>query len=137
MLMRVLVNKQAGYVHRDIRWPNVACDALQQRYFLLDLEMCAKMDQVPTAAVAVQQWDVNTLVHGHYTAASDLYQLGLLLQLHTHLCKSRAGTGFVRALCLPPNKQTQTQASQWLSHPWICCPGIGCTAAGAVIGCGA
>ena len=120
---------QEGYVHRDLRWPNCACDVSKAHYFLLDLEMCAPADELP-AGTAEQQWDDDTLADGRYTRASDLYEFGRMLQHKVNLCRSRLSTAFLMALCQPAAQQQQTTA-YFLSHRWINCPGNGCTAAGA------
>eukprot|EP00611_Tribonema_gayanum_P032757 TRINITY_DN990_c0_g1_i6.p1 TRINITY_DN990_c0_g1~~TRINITY_DN990_c0_g1_i6.p1 ORF type:complete len:378 (-),score=58.32 TRINITY_DN990_c0_g1_i6:160-1293(-) len=122
---------QEGFVHRDLRWPNCACDASKSHYFLLDLEMCATADEVPTGTAQQQHWDTDTLDSGRYTRASDLHQLGRMLQEKAVLCTSRAATLFLRALCTPAAQQRRTVA-EFLSDRWISCPGSVCTAAGAI-----
>jgi hypothetical protein len=124
---------QAGFVHRDLRWPNCACDATQMHYFLLDLEMCAPADETPTGTAHVP-WGVDALDGGRYIRASDLYELARMLQ-QANVSESRASAAFLRALCKPAAQQ-QLTVFDFLSHQWIRCCGQGCTVAGAAaIGC--
>jgi len=69
----------ANFVYRDLRWPNVAAHYDRSHWFLLDLEMCVREDQGALPAAALASWDAGTLVDGRYVAASDLYQLYLLV----------------------------------------------------------
>jgi hypothetical protein len=122
---------QACYVHRDLRWENCACD-LSWRYFLLDLELCAPAGQQPSFRLV--GWSDDALVAGCYTPASDLHQLGLLLQsvlpAGTLSTEARA---FLAALAWPAAtlEQQQRTAHTLLQSPWIGCAGEHCGAAGA------
>ncbi|KAK9905857.1 hypothetical protein WJX75_007682 [Coccomyxa subellipsoidea] len=55
------------HVHRDLRWENGACDLTKTRYFLLDLELCAKINKKPS--FNLQSWDSDTLVDGRAAGA--------------------------------------------------------------------
>ena len=119
---------QSGHVHRDMHWNNGACDLSKTRYFLLDLELCAEVDQKP--CFNLQSWNRDTLVHGRYTVASDLHSLGrMLAELYAKIV-SEEGRAFVAELCRPAREQ-QHSAEQLMSHAWIGCQGEHCRAAGA------
>lgn len=115
-------------MHRDVHWKNGACDLTKTGYFLLDLELCAEVDQEP--GFNLRSWDSDTLVHDRYTAASDLHSLGrMLLELYT-IIVSEEGRSFLAELRRPAKEQQQS-AEQLLSHAWIRCEGVHCRAAGA------
>ena len=120
---------QAGFVHRDLRWENIACDISQQRYFLLNLELCDHADKRPPFNLT--SWDSNTLVDGRYTQASDLHSLGRMLgDLLGGAILSADGRSFVAALCQPAS-QHQFTVSQLLGSEWMQCKGEHCRVAGA------
>ena len=47
MALTIGLDMQAGFVHRDLRWENTACDVTKRHFFLLDLETVAPVDQAP------------------------------------------------------------------------------------------
>ncbi|KXZ56075.1 hypothetical protein GPECTOR_2g957 [Gonium pectorale] len=117
---------QAGFVHRDLRWDNIACSPAAggscHRWFLIDLEACAPADQPPAHSFRPAGWHPDaTLVGGRYTRASDLYHLGLLLvEKCDTLVASTEGKAFLAAICTPPRDQQQS-AADLLSHEWLEC----------------
>jgi hypothetical protein len=117
----------AGFVHRDLRWENVAADFTKTRYFLLDLELCGRLGAKPKFHLST--WGADTLVEGMYTAASDLTQLGKLLQSHT--IRSTKGQHFLQKLQVPASA-LKASAAGLLRHSWIGCSGASCVAAGAL-----
>ena len=119
---------QSKHVHRDLRWENGACDLTKTRYFLLDLELCAKINKKPS--FNLQSWDSDTLVDGRYTVASDLHSLGRMLCELQAIIVSEEGRSFLAELCRPAQEQ-QKSAEQLMSHAWIKCQGVHCRAAGA------
>ncbi len=120
---------QAEAVHRDLRWENVACDLSKLRYYLLDLETCARADRRPT--FISRSWDNATLVDGSYTPASDLHCLGLMLHAKcVNLITSSEGKAFLQDLGGPAS-ELQSSAAQLLRHSWISCTGTNCMSAGA------
>jgi hypothetical protein len=111
----------AGYLHRDIRSPNILYDPVAKQYILIDFEHGGKVgngeevqiygDDVPLAA-----WDSGTLDDGLYTAMSEMYQLGKLLrEKFGHLILSDQGKDFVKKL-----KGKKMTAEEALKHEWIC-----------------
>ena len=120
---------QAGFVHRDLRWENNACDIFRQRYFLLDLELCDHANNRPPFNLA--SWDSNTLVDGQYTQASDLHSLGQMLRdLLGGAILSAEGRSLVATLCRPASQHLYT-VSQLLDSAWMQCKGEHCRVAGA------
>ncbi len=115
-------------MHRDLRWANGACDIDKERYFLLDLELCAEIDKEPS--FNLRSWGKYALVDGRYTAASDLHSLGRMLHKLKATIVSKEGKDFVADLCRPAREQKQS-AEQLLSHAWIRCQGEHCRDAGA------
>lgn len=119
----------AGFVHRDLRWENNACDIFRQRYFLLDLELCDHANNRPPFNLA--SWDSNTLVDGQYTQASDLHSLGQMLRdLLGGAILSAEGRSLVATLCRPASQHLYT-VSQLLDSAWMQCKGEHCRVAGA------
>ena len=119
---------QSGHVYRDLHWDNGACDISKTGYFLLDLELCDEIDKEPD--FNMRSWGKETLVHGRYTVASDLHNLGrMLAELHAMIA-TEEGKSFVEELVRPAREQ-QHSAEQLLSHAWIGCEGVHCGAAGA------
>ncbi|KXZ46145.1 hypothetical protein GPECTOR_46g214 [Gonium pectorale] len=127
---------QAGFVHRDLRWDNIACSPAAggscHRWFLIDLEACVPADQPPVHSFRPAGWHPDaTLVAGRYTCASDLYHLGLLLvQKCDTVVASAEGEAFLAAICTPPRDQQQS-AADLLSHAWLKCRPDSCKVAGA------
>ena len=115
-------------MYRDLRWENGACDLTKTRYFLLDLELCAKINEKPR--FNLQSWDSETLVDGLYTVASDLHSLGRMLCELAAIIVSEEGRSFLAELRRPAREQ-QKSAEQLMSHAWIRCQGVHCRAAGA------
>jgi hypothetical protein len=121
---------QAGFVHRDLRWENVACIYGTKRWYLLDLEACCVVDKDPQTFRSVI-WDSNTLVGGLYTVASDLHLLGMLINKHCSLLLSEDAISFLQLLTRPAAELGTLSADELLRHSWINCPGTTCRDAGA------
>lgn len=120
---------QAGLVHRDLRLENSACThTTPRRWFLLDLECCARPNQ-PAASLHTASIP-GVLVDGCYTRASDIAMLGLLLNAHNARVTSTDGREFMEAVCLPANEQ-QHSTQQLLGFRWLRCRGLLCVEAGA------
>ncbi len=62
-------------MHRDLRWPNVAC-TVDWGYFLLDLETCQRADETPD--IYMRSWE-DLLQDNKYTKAFDICVLGRML----------------------------------------------------------
>jgi len=123
----------AGFVHRDLRWPNVAAAYDKTRWFLLDLEMCVRVDRACQPARRPPSWTTGTLVGNSYVAASDLYQLGRMLQDHRQHVSSAEGLQFMSLLASPAQElhDRAVTAQSLLAHAWLQCPGVHCAEVGA------
>jgi hypothetical protein len=111
---------RAGYIHRDIRFPNILYDPVRKQYFLIDFEHGAKVgngEEVQTYGDkdTLTAWDGGTLDGGLYTEMSEMYQLGKLLDKEfDHLISDHA-KDFVEKL-----KGKKMTAEEALEHEWIC-----------------
>lgn len=78
-------------------------------------------------------WDADTLVEGRYVAASDLHQLGIMLQDYNSRVTSPQGREFLSLLARPAQalQAGAVTAGSLLEHLWLQCPGARCTEAGA------
>ena len=114
-------------MHRDLRWPNVAC-SVERAFFLLDLETCDRADRTPEISMSI--WE-GLLQYTKYTKATDICLLGRMLCNLTAMQQqlSPEGTAFKHRIFLPVG-QAGT-AVQLLHHPWIACQGQDCRVAGA------
>ncbi|PNH00231.1 hypothetical protein TSOC_013958 [Tetrabaena socialis] len=124
---------EADFVHRDLRWDNFACSPGSRRWFLLDLETCAPIDQPPPQGFEPVGWQSGTtLVAGRYTRASDIFQLALAVQPNCEqVVVSAEGRAFLEVILTPPAKQERS-AKQLLEHEWLRCEGASmCRAVGA------
>eukprot|EP00198_Chlamydomonas_reinhardtii_P001927 XP_001691263.1 predicted protein [Chlamydomonas reinhardtii] len=124
---------KAGFVHRDLRWDNVACCAREpRRWFLIDLECSAAADAEVLTGFQLMGWETGvTLVNGRYTRESDIYQLGRLVEKACERLElSDAAKEFMSALLTRPTQQ-RSSAARLLSNKWISCVGAACRAAGA------
>ncbi|KAG5186224.1 hypothetical protein JKP88DRAFT_260958 [Tribonema minus] len=120
---------QAELVHRDLRWPNLACDMESaSRFYLLDLEMCARADCKPAMAHPPAHWGPHALVGSLYTAASDLHCMGVMLRQYVNLATSDNARNFL-GIVSAHAKDLRESAVELLQHPWISCAGAACTAA--------
>ena len=125
-----------GIVHRDLRWDNVARSE-GFKYFLIDLEACAREGGAPTCRLKC--WQSQTLEAApdgteRYTSASDIHLLGILLdsvahKLH-HPPMSCTGRAFLDGL-LNDDAAQRPSATAALEHAWIACVGATCLEAGA------
>ncbi|DBB06276.1 TPA: hypothetical protein ACH3X1_011852 [Trebouxia sp. C0004] len=118
---------KANFVHRDLRWANVACTT-ERAYFLLDLETCHWADQTPQIHLHI--WE-GLLQDSKYTKASDICLLGrMLCGLHAMQQPLTPDGMAFKHLISQPVGQALT-AAQLLSHCWIACQGLDCRVAGA------
>ena len=114
-------------MHRDLRWPNVACTA-DKAYFLLDLETCQRADE--KSEIYMRIWE-GLLQDEKYTKASDICLLGRTLCELDAMQQQLSPSGIsFKQLISQPVGQAST-ATQLLSHPWIACQGLDCRVAGA------
>ena len=103
------------------------------RRFLLDLEMCVRVGGTRQPARRPPTWTTDTLVDNAYVPASDLYQLGRMLQDHRQLVSSEQGLQFLSLLSRPAQElhAGTVTAQSLLAHAWLQCPGVHCAEAGA------
>ena len=120
---------QVGWVHRDIRWENTACEASKQHFFLLDLETVAPLDQLPGFHLA--SWGDGTLQANFYTTLSDLRMLGKIMLECKYLLKPQAAQEVFHLLTGAAGPNSDLSAQSLLSSPWIACSRESCRAAGA------
>ena len=120
---------QAGWVHRDLCWENIACDVSKQHFFLLDLEAVAPADQLP--GFHLVSWGDDTLQANVYTRLSDLRMLGKMMFECRDLLKSQAAQEVLRLLTGAAGPTPHLSAQNLLDSTWINCSGDTCRAAGA------
>lgn len=106
----------AGFVHRDIRWPNVIYVADRNRWLLIDLEHAGRLGGVCSQApFPLAAWDNATLEPDRtYSAASDLRMVASHLLSHIPL-PSAAAEDFRKAV-LDGRLVTAETA---LQHSWF------------------
>ncbi|CAG8636875.1 7798_t:CDS:2 [Paraglomus occultum] len=105
---------QGGFVHCDIRLPNIVYDNHAQdgyKYILIDFEH--GLHAGTHVNITLNEWDENTLDHGKYKPSSDMYQLGKLLENFSSKLSAN-GKDFVDKL-----KGKKTSAQNALLHSWI------------------
>jgi len=106
---------QCGYVHRDVRLPNIVYDPGNRKgyeYVLIDFEHGGHVNE--TFDTLLTQWDLGTLDQTNtYTTLSEMYQLGKLLE-ELNTMTSDEGRDFVRRL-----RDKRMEADAALRHRWI------------------
>lgn len=118
--LRVLHVK--GYVHRDVRWPNVLRDAGGGR-LLIDFEL-ADEQGLPLSAGAVRAEYLppeHLQTDNGYTCAGDLYKVGRLLAdwaTQKNVILSPEAQLFCTALCVDAPEERLT-ADAALNHTWL------------------
>lgn len=115
---------QGGFLHRDIRMPNIVYDPVVRQYVLIDFEHGYSMpEQGPKIkrqrseanVTLLKEWDTETLVDGKYTKVSEMYQLGKLLRQEFLALFSPDGMVFLDLLA-----SKQMTAETALMHGWLC-----------------
>lgn len=101
--------------------------------FLLDLEMCVRVDRTQPPAQGLASWTPGTLVEGRYVPASDLHRLGLMLQDHKSRVTSDEGRKFLDSLARSAQElqAAAVTAGSLLGDMWLKCGGLHCDGAGA------
>ncbi|RHZ81095.1 hypothetical protein Glove_123g107 [Diversispora epigaea] len=105
---------KGGYVHRDIRLPNILFihGVTNYKYVLIDFEHTNVGGLV--VSEWLKDWDDNTLTNKNkYTRQSDLYQFGKMLR-NLNVVNSEAGKKFLDGL---GNKRIHI--NNILGHEWI------------------
>lgn len=129
-----------NFVHRDLRWDNVAC-TFDFKYFLIDLELAGQAG-VWQPTRPLRGWGPHTLVDVGggsvaYHPASDMYEVGRLIlggergdgTLSHKISVSMAGKQLAESLMAAGASERPT-AAQALRHAWIGCVGAGCAGVG-------
>ena len=83
-ILRALVGLHAqGFVHRDIRWPNILCLG-NRSFILIDFESAGRVgDSIPEELLqsrALDPWVVSDVEHKYYPW-NDMYQVGKLIDV--------------------------------------------------------
>ncbi|RHZ62043.1 hypothetical protein Glove_344g93 [Diversispora epigaea] len=105
---------EGGYVHCDIRLPNIIFihGVTNYKYVLIDFEHANLGDF--KVSERLKDWDNNTLTKkNHYTRQSDLYQFGKMLR-NLNVVNSEAGKKFLDGL-----KKKQLFTNNVLGHAWF------------------
>lgn len=115
---------KAGFGHGDLRWENVvwvtdSCFVVIDLEGTIALDRQEEMQQVLGCAVCPCAWGANkeALVGGRFTAASDLYMLGRMVQQIQEVhptAVSEAGVGLMHELL---NKRISLELAQ--AHTWL------------------
>jgi hypothetical protein len=107
-----------GYVHRDVRWPNVlSLDSGE--WLLIDFELAgATGAPVPEGRICRELVSPEARPTGTpYTAADDVWQVGRLMQMAEELVLSREAEAF--AALLTTVQEQRPSASEALLLPWL------------------
>lgn len=109
-----------------MRWENTAC-TLQRRYFLLDLELCARPGKPIFSSL--QTWPDKILQEdGAYTEASDTLTLRSML-LDLNIVGSPQGHAFLKRMQPAAPGQAVPTVEVLLSDDWVSCIGDACVSA--------
>jgi hypothetical protein len=114
-----------GYGHYDVRPDNFTCNASKTYYLWLDLELVGLLgERRPFSLEAWKQLPESPLVNGVYTATSDLYCFGQMLNTWGRLVESDEGKAVLQAMAQPPSKQPHTKPHSVeqllpLATPWF------------------
>ena len=108
---------QHGYVHRDVRWPNVLITA-GALWMLIDFELAAEEGaSLPNRAIDVDLVAPEARPLGaQYTAADDIWQVGTLVE-SAGLEVSPGARAFACALCA--TRAERPNAGEALMLPWL------------------
>ena len=112
---------QLKYGHYDVRPPNFTCDPSKRYYYWLDLELAGPLGEALRFKLRTwQDYPESPLVNGVYTAASDLYCFGQMLNRWGGSVQSEEGKVFLQLMARPPSQQ-QYSAEQLLARagPWF------------------
>ena len=101
-----------GLVHRDVRLPNIV--RLEKHFMLIDLETVAESPFVLAEGFEYfRNWREEMLEGNQYTPASDMYQLGSVLENLPYL-STEGAKAFIKGLT---SKQLSSQSA--LKDPWL------------------
>jgi serine/threonine protein kinase len=116
---------KGGFLHRDVRFPNIVYDRTIKHYVVIDFEHGGHDGQknraknrkyVVSDTPPLKDWDDKTLVNGVYTHSSDLYQLGIMLKKEFgFLIVSGLGKQFVEGLITKV-----IDGKKGVDHKWLC-----------------
>ncbi len=118
---------KAGFGHGDLRWENIVWVS-DDCFVVIDLEGTISLasqeeqKQVLGCGVFPRAWGANkeALVGGQFTAASDMYMLGCMLQQMHHQYPADLppglSAGLMQALLRKEISVEQAQAHEWLQE---------------------
>ena len=114
-----------GFVHRDVRWPNVLKS--EEQWLLADFELADRVGlPVPDGAIASAHLPPEVLVYRRvgYTTAGDVYCVGKLVQDWEKRTRG-GGAALPPAACtfgsslMGSDPALRPTASQLLAHSWV------------------
>eukprot|EP00198_Chlamydomonas_reinhardtii_P010718 XP_001700055.1 predicted protein [Chlamydomonas reinhardtii] len=104
-----------GYVHRDVRWPNVIFLPAEKRWLLIDLEHAGQEGcDCSKEPFPLPFWSERTLDDGKYTAQSDMRMVAEQLMSHLSFPLEDSGQELRRRLL-----GNRFSAAQALRHHWL------------------
>ena len=122
-LKAVDVLHRVGIVHSDLRLANLVW-LDNEHCMLIDLENCRRSSTPVPSGFRLKDWDKDTLEKGpgeknewYYTPASDLYQIGRMLQGLLKPGWSMAARSFVGLLLSKGGGKLDVKAA--LAHEWL------------------
>lgn len=124
VLMALAYFHSAGFVHRDIRWPNILLDPVNgPTWRVCDFELAARDGDPLAAGLIAAEHLPPEISHSspQYTAAGDVFCVGRLLYTwatKTDVELSPDAVAFAAALCVnDPTKRPTASAA--LRLPWV------------------
>lgn len=113
---------QVGLLHTDVRAENISCSAHKNYYFLLDLELVCRQDEVP---FNLRHWTQDVLVDGRYTPASDISSLGCVVTKWAACAESTEGKDVLLLLQTRAAMQQRSAVEVLaLAAPWFTAQGV-------------
>eukprot|EP00198_Chlamydomonas_reinhardtii_P005410 XP_001694746.1 predicted protein [Chlamydomonas reinhardtii] len=104
-----------GYVHRDVRWPNVIFLPAERRWLLIDLEHAGQEGcDCSKEPFPLPFWSERTLDDGKYTAQSDMRMVAEQLMSHLSFPLEDSGQELRQRLL-----GKRFSAAQALRHRWL------------------
>jgi serine/threonine protein kinase len=118
VLLGLLVLHDHGFIHRDIRWPNVLCDA-HDNWLLSDFELSSPIGHsLPAQFLNNSHFSPEVRLGDGCTTALDIWQVGKLVEIWDNGSALREASAFVQALsCDDPGSRISIRDA--LLHPWL------------------
>ncbi|CAG8696600.1 11774_t:CDS:2, partial [Gigaspora margarita] len=105
---------ELGYVHRDVRWPNIL-KLTDNNWMLIDLE-CAGIDDGIVNFGPLEDWAPEVIETKIYTKKADIYMVGRLLR-NVFISLSEKAYEFERATTAELEFRLTAQEAR--QHPWL------------------